>query len=103
MTMPRAHLVDMSLTRWYHCITRCVRRAFLLSEGPIDRKQWIDDRLQELSGIFAVSVGGFSVLDKHMHLLVGLDPDTAKNWTDEDVVRRWGKLFPPRDKARKPL
>ena len=33
MTMPRAHLVDPALTRWYHCVTRCVRRAFLLSEG----------------------------------------------------------------------
>ena len=35
MTMARAHLVDVSVTRWYHCITRCVRRAFLLGEAPI--------------------------------------------------------------------
>ena len=35
MTMARAHLVDVSVTRWYHCITRCVRRAFLLGEEPI--------------------------------------------------------------------
>jgi hypothetical protein len=34
MTMARAHLVAVSLTRWYHYITRCVRRAFLLAEGP---------------------------------------------------------------------
>jgi hypothetical protein len=33
MTMARAHLVDVSMTRWYHCITRCVRRALLLGEG----------------------------------------------------------------------
>ena len=44
MTIARAHLVDPSVTRWYHCITRCVRRAFLLSEGTLDRKQWIEDR-----------------------------------------------------------
>ena len=24
MTIARAQLVDTSLTRWYHCITRCV-------------------------------------------------------------------------------
>ena len=24
MTMARAHLVDVSVTRWYHCVTRCV-------------------------------------------------------------------------------
>jgi hypothetical protein len=103
MTMARAHLVDLTVTRWYHCITRCVRRAFLLGEEPHNRKQWIENRLQELAEIFAISVGGFSVMDNHLHLLVRLDPDTAAGWSDEDVVRRWGKLFPPRDKSREPL
>jgi len=41
MTIARAHLVDPAVTRWYHCITRCVRRAFMLGEGPNDRKVWI--------------------------------------------------------------
>src|SRR5271166_4319092 len=103
MTMARAHLVDVSVTRWYHCITRCVRRAFLLAEGNFDRKEWIEHRLRELAEIFAVSVGGFSVLDNHLHVLVRLDPDIASGWSDEDVVRRWGRLIPPRDKSRKPL
>jgi hypothetical protein len=38
MTIARAHLIDPAVTRWYHCITRCVRRAFLLGEGEYDRK-----------------------------------------------------------------
>jgi REP element-mobilizing transposase RayT len=103
MATARAHLVDLSVTRWYHCITRCVRRAFLLGEGPLDRKEWIDRRLQELAEIFAIAVGGFSVLDNHLHLLLRLDPDVANAWPDEDVVRRWGRLFPPRNKSRQPL
>ena len=32
MAIARAHLVDTSLTRWYDCVTRCVRKAFLLGE-----------------------------------------------------------------------
>ena len=109
MTMARKHLVDVSVTRWYHCVTRCVRRAFLLAEGPLlgeeplNRKEWIERRLHELAEIFAVSVGGFSVLDNHLHLLVRLDPNVAAGWSDEEVARRWGMLFPPRDKSRQPL
>ncbi len=103
MTIARAQLVDASVTRWYHCITRCVCRAFLLGEESHNRKEWIENRLQELPGIFAVSVAGFSVMDNHLHLLVRLDPDIATGWSDEEVVRRWGKLFPPRDKSREPL
>ena len=68
MTIARAQLVDVAMTRWYHCVTRCVRRAFLLGEGPVDRKEWIDRRLEELAKIFAISVGGFSVMDNHLHL-----------------------------------
>ena len=32
MTIARVHLVDPLVSRWYHCITRCVRRAKLLGE-----------------------------------------------------------------------
>jgi hypothetical protein len=38
-----------------------------------------------------------------LHVLVRLDPDVAQRWSDEEVVRRWGRLFPPRDKSRQPL
>lgn len=103
MTIARGRLVDTSVTRWYHCITRCVRRALLLSEGAENRKDWIERRLAELAEIFAVGVGGFAVLDNHLHILIRIDPETAANWSDEEVVSRWGKLFPPRGKDRKPL
>jgi hypothetical protein len=42
-------------------------------------------------------------MDNHLHVLVRLDPEVAGGWSDEDVVRQWGRLFPPRDKARQPL
>jgi len=56
MTMARKHLVDVEMTRYYHCISRCVRRAFLCGEGFEHRKDWIEARLQELAGIFSVDV-----------------------------------------------
>jgi hypothetical protein len=69
----------------------------------VQRKEWIDRRVKELAEIFAVSVGGFSVMDNHLHLLVRLDPLVAQGWSDEEVVRRWGRLFPARDQDRQPL
>ena len=68
MTVARAHLVDPAVTRWYHCVTRCVRRAPLLGAGPNDRKGWIENRLRELAGIFGIAVGGFSVLDNLLRI-----------------------------------
>src|SRR5208337_2136510 len=90
MTITRAHLVDPSVSSWYHCVTCCVRQAFLLGEGMQDRKSWNEHRLEELAEIFALAGVWFAILDNHLHLLVRLDPDVARYWSDEDVVRRWG-------------
>jgi hypothetical protein len=42
-------------------------------------------------------------MDNHLHVLVRLDLEVAAGWSDEAVVRRWGRLFPPRDKSRQPI
>ena len=99
MTTARKELVDVSVTRWYHCISRCVRAAFLMAGGAEDRKQWIEDRLKRLAEHFAVSVGGFAILDNHLHVLVRLDPGVAANWTAEQIVRRWMAVYPPSNLA----
>jgi hypothetical protein len=103
VAIARNRQIDPSVARWYHCMTRCVRRAFLLGDGASEREEWIEKRIEELAQIFAVAVGGFSVMNNHLHLLLRLDPKLAEGWSDEEVVRRWGRLFPPRDKSRKPL
>jgi REP element-mobilizing transposase RayT len=96
MTVARSQLVDVTVTRYYHCISRCVRRAFLCGEGFEHRKQWIEDRLEVLAGCFAVSVCGFSVMDNHLHVLVRLDEVDAKGWSAEEVIRRWITAYPPK-------
>jgi REP element-mobilizing transposase RayT len=103
MATARKVLVDPAVTPFYHCISRCVRRAFLCGEENAHRKQWIEDRLKELAGIFAIDVCGFAILDNHLHVLLRLDLAKAKAWTAEDVVRRWIELCPPKDRDRKPV
>ncbi len=58
MTITRAHLEDPSVTRWYHCVTRGARRAFLLGEGALNRRERTEHRLQKLAQIFSVAVAG---------------------------------------------
>src|ERR1700733_8161410 len=74
MAIARAKLVDLTVTRWYHCVSRCVRKAFLLGEGDHNRREW----LEELGEIFAVAVGGFAVMHNHLHVLLRLE--SRRNW-----------------------
>ena len=49
----------------YHCVNRRVRRTWLCGHDPMTgscydhRKQWIEVRLEELAGSFAVDGAGF--------------------------------------------
>jgi hypothetical protein len=59
MTLARKELVDLNDTSYYHCISRCVRRAFLWGEDQFSgknyshRKGWVVERLEQLSKVFA--------------------------------------------------
>jgi hypothetical protein len=63
-------------------MTRCVRGARLLDEESFDRKRSIELRIEALAQIFAVGVGGFAVMDNHLHVPLRLDPDVARHWSD---------------------
>ena len=43
------------------------------------------------------------MLDNHLHVVLKLNDGVVDGWSDEDVVRPWGKLFPPRGKDCEPL
>ena len=106
MTIARVHLVDPLVSRWYHCITRCVRRAKLLGEKQ-DRKEWIENRLKELADLLGVGVAGVAVLDNHLHScwISGWTPRRSRTGVGRggDSAAGLELLFPPRDKLRRPL
>jgi hypothetical protein len=98
----RRQIVDESQVGAYHCVSRCVRRAFLCGDDRFTgknfdhRKVWMQERLETLAGIMAVDVLGFAVLSNHIHLLLRIRPDIAASWSDEEVARRWWRLHPGR-------
>ena len=106
MTLPRKLLISDYTPGVYHCISRCVRRAFLCGEDRYTgenfdhRKDWVDRRLKKLASIFAVDVGGRTVMDNHMHLVLRNRPDLAEKWEDLEVARRWRTLYPKRQLSK---
>lgn len=102
MRHSRHELVSTSEAGYYHCVSRCVRRAFLCGEDRhtgqsfAHRKQWIEDRLLELADIFAVAIYAYAVMSNHVHVVVHVDPATADGWSADEVASRWLRLFPVR-------
>jgi len=47
MTYARRHLLDLRDPGWVHCVSRCVRRAFLMEgdSASSSRKVWVERRL----------------------------------------------------------
>jgi hypothetical protein len=72
MTKARCRLVDTSVSRWYHCLSRCCRKAHLLSdENGFQRKEWIDQRLKErYLPIDRIPLEFFRVIHGKSHLLM---------------------------------
>lgn len=99
MTRPRSALVSLPDTAWYHCVSRCVRRAFLCGydqhsgQSFEHRRGWIAVRIKELANIFAIDVAAYAVMSNHYHVVVHIDSGRAQRWSDEQVLQRWTQLF----------
>jgi REP element-mobilizing transposase RayT len=105
VTTARAHLVAPDAPGFYHCVSRCVRRAFLCGVDHYSgrsfehRKAWVEDRLLELASHFAVSLYAYAVMSNHVHVVVRVDPEAARSWSDTEVAERWARLFPRKDET----
>ena len=99
MPKPRSSLVSLDATPYYHCVSRCVRRAFLCGadhqtgQDYEHRRDWIESRLTQLATIFAVDVCAYAVMSNHVHIVLRIHADQALAWSDTEVVERWCQLY----------
>jgi hypothetical protein len=100
MTIARSEIAPEGSEGVFHCISRCVRRAFLCGEDPYTgrsfehRREWFRSRLEALATYFAIEVCGFAVLSNHVHLVLRTRPDWVKEWDDKEIAQRWVSVFP---------
>ncbi len=99
MTLPRRVLIDPQQTPYYHCVSRCVRRAFLCGEDRLTgknfnhRRGWIEARLQRLATIFAIDLCAYAVMSNHYHVVLHINTPQQQSWSDTQVIARWQQLY----------
>ncbi len=100
MATPRSQQIDLAITPYYHCMSRCVRRAFLCGEDKFSgqnynhRKAWVRDRIRQLASVFAIDVCAYAVMSNHLHLVLHVDQPRANTWSDSELVARYTSLYP---------
>ena len=52
MATGRKAFVNLADPGWVHCISRCVRKAFLAGGDFEHRRAWVEDRLRLLDSTF---------------------------------------------------
>jgi len=99
MTQPRHVQVCLQTTPYYHCIGRCVRRAFLCGSDKVSgrcfehRREWMRERLAELAQAFAIDVCAYAIMSNHYHLVLKLNPKSVNDWDMDQVLARWCSIF----------
>ena len=98
----RGEYLDPNEVQVFHAVQRCVRRAFLCGEDVVTgksfehRRLWIRERMEFLASVFGIDCLTYTVLSNHLHVVLRSRPDVVATWSDDDVARRWLKLFPKR-------
>ncbi|MEM9073407.1 MAG: hypothetical protein AAGE52_33185 [Myxococcota bacterium] len=99
MPQLRSERLNVDATPYYHLTSRCVRRAYLCGKDPNTgedfeyRREWVEEKLFELATVFAVDLHAYAVMSNHLHLVLRVDKERAEGWSEQEVIRRYGKLF----------
>jgi hypothetical protein len=78
-TYARRTLGSLNDTPYYHVVARCVRRAWLwgfdeyAGRDYSHRKEWVIERLAQLTSIFTIEICAYAVMPNHYHLVVHIN------------------------------
>jgi REP-associated tyrosine transposase len=78
MTKPRKLQINVESTPYCHCVSRCVRRAYLCGKDKHSgksfehRRGWIENKLLMLGKIFKVDIVSYAVMGNHLQVASAL-------------------------------
>ncbi len=99
MTQSRQSQISLVDTPYYHCISRCVRRAFLCGEDKYSgqnfghRRQWVAERMRFLAGVFTIDICAYAIMSNHYHLVLHADSKENECLSHVEVCQRWCQLY----------
>lgn len=99
MATARKRQISLADTKYYHCISRCVRQAYLCGKDIVTgksyehRRNWVEKKLLLLANAFCIDVCAYAVMNNHTHIVLYVDDKKAERLSDRAVVIRWHKLY----------
>ncbi|MFT5593975.1 MAG: REP element-mobilizing transposase RayT [Oceanicoccus sp.] len=99
MPKPRKEQVSLEATPYYHCVSRCVRKAFLCgfddrSEISYEhRRAWLENELLNQAQVFAIDIAAYAIMSNHYHVVLHINQNQAKSWDLDEVIHRWHSLY----------
>jgi len=99
MPKPRYAQISTGETPYVHVVCRTVRRSFLCGKDKYSgknfnhRRQWLEDEMLRLAGVFALDICAYAVLSNHYHIVLHINLAEARQWADDEVIERWHQLF----------
>ena len=99
MPLPRYKQVNVDVTPYYHCTTRCVRQSYLCGcdnetgRNFEHRRKWIKDRLHLLSSSFSIELCAYAVMHNHTHVVLFVNRERVKDWSVREVFNRWRNFY----------
>ena len=98
MPRPRKSQIAVEAIPYYHCVSRCVRRAYLCGEDRYTgkcydhRRAFIEEELLRLGQVFYLEVVAYAVMSNHYHVVLFIDQEAQKTANPRRIVTRWHQL-----------
>ena len=99
MPKPRYTQISLEASPYYHCTSRCVRRAYLCGADTLTgqsyehRRQWVEDKILHLAQVFAIDLCAYAVMSNHYHVVLHINKMEADSLKFDEIIDRWHKLY----------